>query len=96
MEGGNKSVKKVKEKRGKEKKVSQKKMDKNRVKGDKQTWSEESKNEESVKDRNTMVTVDDMDSQPKKKTMAIVDPNFLSDRDSLALLENSLTMVILR
>ena len=89
-------MKKEKEKSGKEKKVSQKKMDKNRVKGDKQTWSEESKNEEIVKDRNTMVTVDDMESQTNKNTMATVDPNFLSDRDSLALLENSLTMIILR
>jgi len=99
MEGGKKSVKNVKEKRLKEKKVTQKKVDGMKAKENKQTREEESNKEERVKDRNTAEdpsSLNHMDSQTNRDTMVTMDPNFLSDRDSLALLENSLTMIILR
>jgi len=85
-----------------EEKVIQKKVDEMNAKEDKQTRNEESKKEERVKDRNTMATMDypislnEMDSQTNRDTMVPIDPSFLSDRGSLALLENSLTMIILR
>ena len=76
----------------KEKGVRQKKAEKNEVKEEKQ------KRKEEVKDRNTNVTVDSSSSNdiPSNTDVMAVDPSFLSDRDSLALLETSLTMIILR
>ena len=55
---------------------------------------EKQKRKEEVKDRN--VTVDSSNDIPPNTDVMAVDPTFLSDRDSLALLETSLTMIILR
>ena len=103
MEGRKERKKKEKEKKGKEDKVNQKKMDEKKAKEEKQTRSKGSKEERKVKDRNAMMTLDDpsslnghTDSKTSRNIMVTMDPNFLSDRDSLALLENSLTMIILR
>ena len=57
---------------------------------------EKQKRKEEVKDRNTNVTVDSSNDIPSNTDVMAVDPSFLSDRDSLALLETSLTMIILR
>ena len=70
--------------RKKEKEVRQKKAE------------EKQKRKEEVKDRNTNVTVDSSNDIPSNTDVMAVDPSFLSDRDSLALLETSLTMIILR
>ena len=74
----------------KEKEVRQKKAEENK--------EEKQKRKEEVKDRNTNVTVDSSSSNdiPSNTDVMAVDPSFLSDRDSLALLETSLTMIILR
>ena len=74
----------------KEKEVRQKKAEENEVKEEKQ------KRKEEVKDRNTNVTVDSSNDVPSNTDVMAVDPSFLSDRDSLALLETSLTMIVLR
>ena len=55
---------------------------------------EKQKRKEEVKNRN--VTVDSSNDIPSNTDVMAVDPSFLSDRDSLALLETSLTMIILR
>ena len=73
-------------KKGKE--VRQKKAEENK--------EEKQKRKEEVKDRNTNVTVDSSNDIPSNTDVMAVDPSFLSDRDSLALLETSLTMIILR
>ena len=59
--------------------------------------------EEEKRDINEMVTVgdpnslNDMDSEEKRSAVTVTtDPSFLSDSDSIALLETSLTMIILR
>ena len=103
MEGRKERKKKEKEKRGKEEKVNQKKMEEKKAKEEKQARNKERKEEKRVKDRNAMMTMDDpsslnghTDSQTSRNTMVTIDPNFLSDRDSLALLETCLTMIILR
>ena len=89
MEGRKERKKKEKEKRGKEEKVSQNKMDVKKGKEGKQTRN---KGENRVKDRNTIVTVNEpnslnghMDSQTNRNTMVAMDPNFLSDRDGTVL-----------
>lgn len=70
----------------KEKGVRQKKVEENK--------EEKQKRKEEVKDRN--VTVDSSNDIPPNTDVMAGDPSFLSDRDSLALLETSLTMIILR
>ena len=68
--------------------VRQKKAEENK--------EEKQKRKEEVKDRNVTVDSSSSNDIPPNTDVMAGDPSFLSDRDSLALLETSLTMIILR